>query len=53
MEIGCVVILSTGLECKNKRIHEHFYVIQLSIEADVIEVPPPKIIYQINQKGLA
>ena len=28
-EINRVVILSTGWECKNKRIHEHFYVIQL------------------------
>jgi len=52
MEINCVVILSTGCECKNKRMQEHFYVIQLLIEANVIKVPP-RIIYQTNQKGLA
>jgi hypothetical protein len=31
--------------CKNKRMHEHFYMIQLLIEADVIEVPPPNFVH--------
>jgi hypothetical protein len=37
---------------KQERMHEHFYVIKLLIEADVVEIPP-RIIYQTNQKGLA
>ena len=37
---------------KQERMHEHFYVIQLLIEADVIEVPPPNHISN-KQKGLA
>jgi hypothetical protein len=51
MEIDCVVILSMGWECKNKRIHEHFYVIQLLIEADVIEVPPPESYIKQIRRG--
>ena len=33
--------LVNGLRVQNKRMHEQFYVIQLLIEADVIEVLPP------------
>ena len=50
-EIGCLVIWSTGWECKNKRMHEHFYVIQLLIEADVIEVPPPEAYIKQIRRG--